>query len=129
MGQKAPRVMPGHHFRKMSVQPLTQMKKKALKQQCKLGEYVIIRSRDSGCHAGYLESERGTTITLTNARRIWYWAGAATLSQLATDGTSRPQACKFPCAVERITIYGVCEKLQVSAQAKASIERVPVWTA
>ncbi len=84
-------------------------------------KYVVIRSRDSGCHAGYLESEDGTTITLINARRLWYWSGANSLSQLAMDGVGNPSECKFPCAVDSITVYSVCEKISTTSKAQESI--------
>jgi hypothetical protein len=64
--------------------------------------YVIIRTESAGVFAGYLQSKEGTEVTLVDARRIWYWAGAFTLSQLAVDGTSQPGNCKFPVAVEKI---------------------------
>lgn len=32
---------------------------------------------------------------MRNVRRIWYWEGANTLSQLAVDGTQLPDKCKF----------------------------------
>jgi len=90
-------------------------------------EYVVIRSRDSGCHAGYLDSEDGTTITLVNARRLWYWSGATTLSQLAMEGVASPGECKFPCAVDSITVYSVCEKISTTSKAQSSIESVKIW--
>jgi len=90
-------------------------------------QYVVIRSRDSGCHAGYLKSEDGTTITLANSRRLWYWSGAASLSQLAMEGVSSPKDCKFPCAVDEISIYSVCEKISTTSVAQKSIEGVKVW--
>jgi hypothetical protein len=90
-------------------------------------EYVVIRSRDSGCHAGYLKSEDGNTLTLVNSRRLWYWDGAASLSQLAMEGVSKPSNCKFPCAVDEITVYGVCEKILATAKAQSCIEGVQVW--
>ena len=92
-------------------------------------KYVLIRSRDSGCHAGYLEKEDGNTITLVQSRRLWYWSGAATLSQLAMEGVSNPSDCKFPCEVDKFTVYGVCEKSAVTLKAQESIKGVPVWSA
>jgi hypothetical protein len=91
--------------------------------------YVIVRSADSGCHAGYLKKEEGNKITLIQSRRLWYWAGAASLSQLAMEGTNQPKNCKFPCPVGEITIYGVCEKIQATNKAKESIEGVKSWEA
>ena len=90
-------------------------------------KYVIIRSKDSGCHAGYLEKESGDQVTLVKSRRLWYWGGAASLSQLAMEGVSKPDECKFPCPVNRITVYGICEKIEVTEQAQKIIEAVEIW--
>lgn len=89
--------------------------------------YVIIRSQGSGVHAGYLESRDGGEVVLSNARRIWYWEGAASLSQLAMEGTSKPGSCKFPMAVTSITVLNVLEIIPCTEAARASIEGVKVW--
>jgi hypothetical protein len=90
--------------------------------------YVVIRSRDSGCHAGYLAEEEGNTVTLYNSRRLWQWAGAATLSQLAMEGCSK-DGSKFPTEVNEITVYDICEKIAATESARKSISKVPVWNA
>ena len=59
-------------------------------------EVVMVRSRDAGVFYGHLEKRTGDEVHLTNARRVYYWDGAATLSELATKGTSKPKQCKFP---------------------------------
>ena len=89
--------------------------------------YVVVRSRDSGCHAGFLKEEDGNTLTLIDSRRLWYWDGAATLSQLANEGVTKPESCKFPDEVSLITIYGCCEKITATSAAFNSIKGVPVW--
>lgn len=60
-------------------------------------KYVIVRTYSAGVFAGELESRTGQEVVLRNARRIWYWSGAASLSQLAMEGTKDPANCKFPC--------------------------------
>lgn len=47
--------------------------------------YVIVRTKDSGVFAGYLADTSDTTATviMKNARRLWYWSGAASLSELS----------------------------------------------
>jgi hypothetical protein len=90
-------------------------------------KYVIARGKDSGVHAGYLASRKGTECVLKKARRIWYWTGAATLSQLAQDGTSSPNTCKFPCEVDEIMKTDACEYLSVTETARKSIASVPEW--
>ena len=89
--------------------------------------YYIVRTHSAGVFAGHIESRTGQEVVMTDARRIWYWAGAASLSQLATDGTSKPQHCKFPGAVARVTLLQAVEILDVTQEAEASIAAVPVW--
>ena len=91
-------------------------------------KYVIVRTYSAGVFAGELESRNGKEVVLRHARRIWYWAGAASLSQLAVDGTSKPDACKFPVAVDRVELLEAIEILDVTEKAKKSIESVPVWS-
>ena len=69
-------------------------------------DYVIIRSYDAGCFAEYLKekADDNRSITLLKARRLWYWDGAASLSQLAMEGVKKPENCKFPCEVGNIII-------------------------
>jgi hypothetical protein len=92
-------------------------------------KYVIVRTYSAGVFAGYLESRKGQEVVLTNARRIWYWTGAASLSQLAMEGTKTPNSCKFPCAVDRVLLTQTIEVLDVTSTAKKSIEEVKPWCA
>jgi hypothetical protein len=91
--------------------------------------YVIVRTMSAGVFAGTFESREGREVVLTDARRLWYWAGAASLSQLAVDGTKKPKQCKFPVAVPRVELLEAVEILDVTPQAQKSIEQVPIWTA
>ena len=56
-----------------------------------------------------------------------FWSGAASLSQLAVDGTSKPKACKFPVPIPLHEILGVIEIIDATPKGRASIEQVPVW--
>ena len=89
--------------------------------------YCMVRTYSAGVFAGYVESREGKEATLRNARRIWYWDGAASLSQLATDGTSKPENCKFPCPVDSVTLTEVIEIIPITKRAQKSIEEVAVW--
>lgn len=94
-----------------------------------MSNYVIVRTYSAGVFAGELARREGKEVELMNARRLWYWSGAASLSQLAMTGTNRPQDCKFPVAVDRIVLTEAIEILDVTAVARKSIEEVPVWQA
>ena len=89
---------------------------------------VVIRSRDSGCHVGYLKSRKGSEVELTESRRLWYWSGAATLSQLAVQGVKNAGECKFTIPIS-ITVLDVCEIIPTTEKAKSSIDEVPEWVA
>lgn len=89
--------------------------------------YVIVRTYSAGVFAGNLVKREGKEVELHNARRIWYWDGAASLSQLAEEGTKKPLNCKFPCEVSKIILTEVIEILDVTPAAEKSIKEVPVW--
>jgi len=92
-----------------------------------INQYVIVRTYSAGVFAGTLIKKEGTEVELSNARRIWYWKGAASLSQLAEEGTTNPAECKFPQEVSQVLLSGVIEILKVSHEAMQSIKGVPVW--
>jgi hypothetical protein len=90
----------------------------------------MIRSAEAGVFYGTITDRDGDTVTMTGARRVWFWDGAATLSELATRGTSKPDKCKFPAATSgEHVIFGVCEIIEVTPEARATLDAVPVWTA
>lgn len=90
-------------------------------------DYVIVRTYSAGVFAGNIESRNGLEVVLTNARRIWYWAGAATLSQMAVDGVSKPDECKFPCEVPTILLTQAIEIIPCTKKAMESIKGVKIW--
>lgn len=96
-----------------------------------IGKYCIVRGNEFGVFAGILMDvdNDGKTVQLADARRIWYWDGAASLSELALMGTSKPENCKFPAPVQNIILNGVIEIIPCTAKAEVSIREVPVWTA
>ena len=92
-----------------------------------LNKKVIIRGDRSGVFFGTLAEKNGTEVKLTKCRRLWYWAGAASISQLATDGTSNPSECKFTVTVDEIIITDVIEIIPCTEKAIKSIEGVAEW--
>lgn len=92
-----------------------------------IGKYCIVRTNSAGVFAGTLKSREGKEVVLADARRIWYWDGAASLSQLAMSGTSKPGNCKFPEPVSEVLLTGAIEIIPCSKQAIKSIKGVPIW--
>lgn len=92
-----------------------------------IGKYCIVRGRGFGVFAGTVEAVDGDQVLLKNARRLWYWEGAASLSQVAVDGVKNPGACKFTLTVESVLLRDYVEIIPTTERAQASIEGVPVW--
>ena len=90
-------------------------------------EKVIIRADRAGVFFGTLEDKNGNEVRLSDCRRLWYWSGAASISEIALSGVTRPHDCKFSVAVPSITILGVIEIIPCSEEAVKNIEAVPVW--
>ena len=90
-------------------------------------KYVIVRTYSAGVFAGYLEKREGKEVLLRKARRLWYWDGAASLSQLAMEGVSKPENCKFPQEIESIILTEAIEIIPATDKAKQSIDNVSIW--
>ena len=97
------------------------------------GEYVICRGYYSGVHAGVMEKIEGDWIYLRNARRVCYWSGAASLSELAVHGPNPAKAgASKICAVvprQRIKLSDVCEVIVCEPAGEKWLREVPVWRA
>ncbi|MDR2362496.1 MAG: hypothetical protein LBD91_07180 [Prevotellaceae bacterium] len=90
----------------------------------------IIRTYSAGVWFGHIKYLKGTVCILTNARRLWYWSGAASLSQLAIEGVKNPAECKFTVTItdpEGVYLPQVIEVLPCTQQAVENINNVPVW--
>ena len=92
-----------------------------------IGKYVIVSADRAGVFVGILAEKDGTEVVLKDCRRIWYWSGAASLSQLAVDGVTRPNNCKFTKTVDEICVTGVIEVIPTTDKAEQCIRGVQVW--
>lgn len=92
------------------------------------GEYVIIRSRDSGCHFGVLDSVNGRHVVLNKSRRMYRWWSAKEMTLTAVakfglntskselriqseiDGQEILDACEIlPCTKDCISSFSIVE--------------------
>ena len=96
-----------------------------------LNKKVIIRADRAGVFFGTLKAKRetpaGVEVELENSRRLWCWDGAASLSQLAVEGTKKPGSCKFTVTVPQHMVMQVIEIIPCSDEAVKSIEGVRIW--
>jgi len=87
----------------------------------------IIRTEKAGVFFAEVKNRIGQEAELINARRLWYWSGANSLSQLATEGVTKPDYCKFTVTVPEMTVLGVIEIIPCSEMAINSINSVVIW--
>lgn len=90
-------------------------------------KFYIIRCSRAGVFFAKIKERRGSEVDLAECRRLWYWDGAASLSQLATEGTARPGKCKFTVIVPEMTVLEAIEIIPCSDRAVKSIREVPEW--
>lgn len=96
------------------------------------GDYVIVRCRNAGVHAGYLSGRNDGVLTLKNSRRLWRWWSKFTLSGLAMEGvlSGKEKACRFACIVPKIdlTETDVAEVIYCTKKARENIEAIYEYT-
>lgn len=92
-----------------------------------MNQKYIIRGDRSGVFYGEIAERNGQEVKIRNARRLWYWDGAASISQLALEGVTAPQNCKFTVTVDEITILDAIELIPCTEAAVKRIEGVKVW--
>jgi len=89
----------------------------------KIGDRVLVRTYSAGVHFGTLTLQDGKHVVLSDARRIWYWTGAFTLSKIALDGVGKDS--KISCAVPEITLTEAIEIIPLSDTANKNLTEFP----
>lgn len=97
-------------------------------------KFYIIRTHSAGVWFGNIKTNgsvfKGAEFVIINARRLWYWSGAASLSQLAVEGTKRPNDCKFTITIsdeDGVYLPQVIEILPCTDEAVENIKSVKIW--
>ena len=87
---------------------------------------VLIRTDSAGVHFGYLKDRTGKEGTLINTRRIYYWRGACSLSQVANDGVDVSNS-KISVLVPENTFTEIIEIIPLSNKAFKNLMEAPEW--
>ena len=97
------------------------------KQNKMIGKYVIVRSHLAGVFFGILSEKNGTELTLTNARKFYYYSGANTVEDIADKGALNVKNCKVTIEVEEIVISDFVQILPCTEKAVEQIKTIPAW--
>lgn len=90
-------------------------------------QYFIVRGDRSGVFFGKIKERNGQEAVLTDVRCLWFWSGAASIIQLAAEGTKKPDNCKFTMSVKELIITDAIEIIPCTDTAVESIKGVKEW--
>ena len=89
----------------------------------------IVRCDRAGVFYGEIVSRNGQEVEMKDVRNIWYWDGAATVMQLAAEGVSKPNTCKFSVPVESVVLLEAIQIIPCTDKAVESLDAVKPWRA
>jgi hypothetical protein len=94
-------------------------------------QFYIIRADKAGVFMAKIENIENGAALCNSVRRLYYWEGALDVTQIAANGVTRPQSCKFSVQMgeeDKSTIFNLIEFHPASEKAIASIQSVKEWT-
>lgn len=90
-------------------------------------KYFIVRANRAGVFFGQIKERSNNEVTMTNVRKLFYWDGACAVEELATNGTKRPNNCKFTIEIPEMVIAEPIQIIPCTEKAIESINGVKVW--
>jgi hypothetical protein len=87
-----------------------------------VGQHCVVRTFTAGVHIGRVMSLSGTQIILEDARRLWKWSGAFTLSEVATAGID-PKNSRMAVALPVILLTEATEIIPTTEAARKTFEK------
>ena len=91
-------------------------------------KYCVVRTYSAGVHIGYVKEfgvKHPQHIELVNSRRLYYWSGACSLSQVAMDGVN--DSSKIAIAIPSIELTDVIEVISCSEKAAEFFKGAKEW--
>lgn len=93
-------------------------------------KWYIIRADKSGVFMGKISFIEGSTVGIHAIRRLYYWSGALDVTQLAKNGVTKPNSCKFSeqlAETDLSIVTNLIEYHPMTDVAVKSLNGVPVW--
>jgi len=92
-------------------------------------KYVIARCDRAGVFFGKYQELNGNELTLTEARKLHYWDGAAAVEEISQIGTKAPDNCRFTITVPEMVVLNPVQVIPCTDEAAEVIRGVKEWTA
>lgn len=94
-----------------------------------LGKKCIVRGNNSGVfYATVVKIEDKTVVEMQDVRRVYYWDGANTISDLAVQGSKTSYNCKITVPVEQVVITDCVEINVCTEKAINNLDSIKIWT-
>ena len=93
-----------------------------------INKKVIIRTYSAGVHYGILNKVDNDTVELKNTRRIHYWNGANSLTDIALGGISDKLTSRITKKLPSIILQNVIEIIECTDVAIEDLDNFPEWT-
>lgn len=94
-----------------------------------IGKKCIVRCYGAGVFFGEVKEvtsdANGLNVRLGNARKVWYWDGAAAVEQLSQDGCS--DNSKITVAVPELVVTNAVQIIPCSDKAAKNLEAKKEW--
>lgn len=91
-------------------------------------KYCVVRTYSAGVHIGYVAEfgeKHPQHAKLINSRRLHYWGGAASLSQVALDGVN--DSSRIAMELPEIELTDVIEVIPCSEYAAEFFKKAKAW--
>tara|TARA_R110002020_G_scaffold38779_7_gene116113 strand:+ start:2225 stop:2602 length:378 start_codon:yes stop_codon:yes gene_type:complete len=89
-------------------------------------DYAIVRSREQGVMCGYVESIKGRTVTLRQARQVWRYDSTFLLPDIAEKGVRDASGCQFSTAMSQpMVMLEACGVITCTKTGADSLRAVP----
>lgn len=89
-------------------------------------KYCVIRTYSAGVHIGYVKRCDGQEIELIKSRRLHYWDGACSLSQVAIDGVDESNS-RIAMELPEIILTDCIEIIPCSEKSEKFFKGAKVW--
>lgn len=94
-----------------------------------IGRKCIVRCYGAGVFFGevreVISDADGLNVRLANARKVWYWDGAAAVEQLSQDGCN--DRSKLTVAVPELVVANAIQVIPCTEKAIANLEAQREW--
>lgn len=87
----------------------------------------IVRCNRAGVFYGEIVRREGADVAMKNVRKLWYWDGAASVEEIALNGTCAPENCKFTVTVDEMTVMDAVQIIPCTDKAAKSLDAVKEW--